>query len=71
MRPIVLLLLCLIGGQASAAPAPFFLWQSTATGQFSCAQRSPGEGWRKHSGPFRDAGCRTPQDAPVRSRLLP
>ncbi|WP_043311433.1 hypothetical protein [Pseudomonas sp. ML96] len=71
MRPLLFLLLSALAGAALAAPAPFYLWQSKASGQYTCAQLSPGEGWQKHSGPFRDAGCRTPQGDPVRSRLLP
>lgn len=63
--------LLIFAGSALAAPAPFYLWQSKTSGQFSCAQVKPGAGWVKHSGPFRDAGCRVPQDASYRSRLLP
>lgn len=43
---------------AHAAPAPFYLWQSSISGKFICKQLSPGEGWSKFSGPFEDGGCR-------------
>lgn len=70
LHPSQLLWLVLLGTtQLQAAPAPFYLWQSS-NGHFSCAQRAPGAAWERHSGPFRDAGCRVPADAPVRPRLL-
>ncbi|HGY9626306.1 hypothetical protein WCE02_19465 [Pseudomonas juntendi] len=42
----------------SAAPAPFYQWQSLATGRFMCSASNPGEGWVRHSGPYNNAGCR-------------
>lgn len=50
-----LLLVC----AAQAAPAPWYQWQSVATGRFMCSQVDPGEGWVRHSGPYNNAGCRT------------
>ena len=46
----------------------FFLWQSKVDGHLTCAQTSPGEGWIRFTGPFRDAGCRVAHDAPVNRR---
>jgi len=53
-----LLTLLLLTGPAQAAPAPWFKWQSSATGRYLCAQFSPGSGWVLHAGPYRNAGCR-------------
>ena len=44
------------------------LWQSKVDGHLTCAQTSPGEGWIRFTGPFRDAGCRVAHDAPVNRR---
>lgn len=52
-----------------AAPAAWYLWQSKVTGKYICRQWPPGEGWRRHSGPFADGGCRQaikPPPAPLR-----
>ena len=42
----------------SAAPAPFYLWQSLATGRYLCSATYPGQGWVRHAGPYNNAGCR-------------
>lgn len=68
MRLLSLLLSLALAAPAFAAPAPFYLWQSKLDGHYSCAQVQPGEGWLRHSGPYRDAACRVPLDAPIRSR---
>jgi hypothetical protein len=68
MRALLLCLALFPALPALAAPAPFYVWQSTLDGRFTCAQVQPGEGWVRHSGPYRDAGCRVPQGAPIRSR---
>ncbi|KAF1070574.1 MAG: hypothetical protein GAK45_00755 [Pseudomonas citronellolis] len=59
MRAFCLLLL-LACTSAFAAPMPFYFWQSRMDGRLACAQTSPGNGWQRFSGPFVDAGCRTP-----------
>ena len=41
----------------SAAPAPWFWWVSRYDSLRICAQTSPGDGWEKSGGPFRDARC--------------
>jgi hypothetical protein len=43
----------------SAAPAPFYQWQSLATGRNMCSASNPGDGWERHSGPSNNAACRT------------
>lgn len=43
---------------AQAAPAPWFWWESKATGQRTCSQTSPGEGWLRAGGPFNNSQCR-------------
>ena len=58
MRILLLTALLALSAPGFAAPAPFFLWQSTADDHLTCAQVSPGEGWIRFAGPFRDAGCR-------------
>ncbi|MGA6097758.1 hypothetical protein ACPESN_07755 [Stutzerimonas marianensis] len=46
---------------ASAAPAPYYQWQSKADGTVICRQTPPGHGWELLSGqPFRDLNCTQP-----------
>ncbi|MCV6341178.1 hypothetical protein OFL47_32415 [Pseudomonas aeruginosa] len=45
---------------AQAAPAPFYKWQSKLDGQVACMQTSPGDGWVRLDGPYRDLRCREP-----------
>ncbi len=40
-----------------AAPAPWYLWRSRIDGQVFCAQTSPGVGWQRVGGPYREAHC--------------
>lgn len=53
-------LLCLltITSIASAAPAPWYRYQSLASGRFICSQIDPGPHYMKFSGPWSNAGCR-------------
>ena len=60
MRLALLPLLLILAVPGFAAPAPFFIWQSKLDGALTCAQATPGEGWQRLGGPFRDAGCRVP-----------
>lgn len=60
MRLALFSLLLVLSVPGFAAPAPFFIWQSKLDGGLTCAQTSPGEGWLRLGGPFRDAGCRVP-----------
>lgn len=41
----------------SAAPAAWYQWRSKVTSDEICAQTTPGEGWEKWRGPFKDARC--------------
>lgn len=41
----------------AAAPAPWYRWASLQTDSEICAQISPGAGWYKALGPFRDSRC--------------
>ncbi|MDF1484263.1 hypothetical protein PY257_03550 [Ramlibacter sp. H39-3-26] len=53
-------LLLMVTGQAAlvwAEPAPWYRWRSRVSGAVVCAQASPGEGWVRGGGPFRDARC--------------
>ena len=47
----------LLFSDAFAAPAAWQVWRSKSTGMTVCAQVSPGEGWERIGGPFRDAHC--------------
>lgn len=60
MRLALLTLLFALSAPGFAAPAPFYLWQSKLDGGLTCAQTSPGEGWLRLGGSFRDAGCHVP-----------
>ncbi|MDD1959967.1 hypothetical protein NP534_07595 [Pseudomonas sp. 39004] len=55
---LALLPLLVAAPSLSAAPAPFYQWQSLATGRFMCSATNPGDGWVRHSGPYNNAGCR-------------
>ncbi|QRY81798.1 hypothetical protein JVX91_12075 [Pseudomonas sp. PDNC002] len=69
--PLVALLLVPLS--LSAAPMPFYKWQSKLDGAYTCQQTSPGSGWTKIGGPFRDAVCREvlPQTPPPKGLALP
>lgn len=43
---------------AVAAPAPWYKYQSLATGRYLCSQVDPGPQYRRFAGPFGNAGCR-------------
>ncbi|NMG70118.1 hypothetical protein [Parazoarcus communis] len=45
------------------APAPWYWWHSRIDGQGHCAQISPGPGWIRGAGPFRDLRCTQAADA--------
>ncbi|MBF7144595.1 MULTISPECIES: hypothetical protein [Pseudomonas] len=55
---LFMIFLTLTSGLAEAAPAPWFTYQSLATGQFVCLQHDPGEAFQRFAGPFHNAGCR-------------
>lgn len=43
-----------------AAPAPWYKWQSKVDGKVFCAQTSPGGGWKRLKGSYRDLRCQKP-----------
>lgn len=43
---------------AQAEPAAWFWWASNTSQGRVCAQVSPGPGWDKVAGPYRNARCR-------------
>ena len=51
-------LLLMAATTASAAPAPWYKYQSLATGRYLCSQVNPGDAYIKFAGPFNNAGCR-------------
>ncbi len=55
-----LLLALLLSTPSQAEPAPWYWWISLIDGQRHCAQTSPGPGWRKGPGPYRDIRCEKP-----------
>ena len=59
MKRLMLTILLIMALPLAAAPAPFYQWQSLATGRYMCSASSPGEGWVRHSGPYNNAACRT------------
>ncbi|MCP1622671.1 hypothetical protein J2T47_001384 [Pseudomonas nitroreducens] len=72
-RTLLLAALLLASLSAEAAPMPFYRWQSKLDGAYTCQQTSPGSGWQKIGGPFRDAGCREalPQTPPPKGLAVP
>lgn len=44
-----------LGASAVAEPAPWYQWHSRIDGAVVCAQASPGQGWIRSNGPFRNA----------------
>lgn len=44
-----------------AGPAPWYKWRSKLNSSTEvCAQTSPGDGWERSSGPYKDARCEQP-----------
>ena len=60
MKPRAALLLCLLWFTtiSQAEPAAWYIWESKLNAHRICAQISPGEGWIKRLGPFKNAQCR-------------
>ena len=53
-------LLLALAGSAAAQPAPWYKWRSKLDGRETCRQVTPGEGWERVSGPYKDASCTRP-----------
>lgn len=58
LKRSLIALLLLAATTAGAAPAPWFKYQSVATGRYLCSQVDPGDAYIKFAGPFNNAGCR-------------
>lgn len=56
-RPLVALAAGVFCSALLAAPAAWYKWTSKRDGTQVCAQVSPGEGWEKFDGPYKDAHC--------------
>lgn len=56
----LLLVAMVVAASASAAPAAWHKWRSKHDGELVCAQVSPGKGWERVFGPFRDPQCTLP-----------
>lgn len=54
-------LLALLAVPAWAGNAGWYRWESRIDGRLVCAQTSPGEGWKRFAGPFKDAACTRPR----------
>lgn len=59
-KSVAALLLCTWSAIAIAQPAPWYKWKSKLNGKITCTQTSPGDGWTKDSGPYKDARCEVP-----------
>ena len=59
MTRLMLIALLAMALPLSAAPAPFYLWQSLVTGRYLCVPHNPGKGWVRHAGPYNNAACRS------------
>jgi hypothetical protein len=53
----LVLLLFFIPGSSLASPAAWFKWRSKLDSAVVCSQTTPGDGWEKFTGPYRDARC--------------
>ncbi|MET3134428.1 hypothetical protein AAKU55_004724 [Oxalobacteraceae bacterium GrIS 1.11] len=42
---------------AWAGPAPWYQWRSRADGHYACRQTTPGFGWERAIGPYKDSRC--------------
>ncbi|WP_312380986.1 hypothetical protein [Pseudomonas oryzihabitans] len=70
-RCLAISLLGLLASQALAEPAAYWRWRSSANGQEFCTQTSPGPGWDRVAGPFRDLHCREAGSLPLRRWAAP
>jgi hypothetical protein len=53
----LLFALLLMSVNAFAEPAAWYQWRSKLENVSVCSQTSPGAGWERASGPYRDARC--------------
>ncbi len=72
MRIFLLALSLFLPIAASAAPAPYYQWQSKLDGTIICRQTSPGEGWQRlNERAFRDLNCTLPAARVERPSTVP
>ncbi|MBS1210925.1 MAG: hypothetical protein H6R19_3323 [Proteobacteria bacterium] len=57
MKRSLCALLAVLSFATHAAPAPWYWWTSKISGKRVCSQTSPGEGWERGNGPFRNSRC--------------
>ncbi|MFZ6774679.1 hypothetical protein ACO0LB_18405 [Undibacterium sp. SXout7W] len=60
MRAIYFLSMVLLAAFSAAswsAPADWYKWRSKIDSVEICSQTSPGDGWERAAGPFRDPRC--------------
>jgi hypothetical protein len=55
-----LVLLALFCSASIAGTAPWYQWRSKLNAVVVCAQTSPGEGWEKIGGPYKNGRCDIP-----------
>jgi len=61
MKYSFVLVLSAISFVASAKPAPWYWWASQLNDGRICLQTSPGDGWYRDGGPYKDSRCRNDQ----------
>lgn len=72
MRAVLIAFCLFLPVLSSAAPAPYYQWQSKADGTVICRQTSPGHGWELLNGqPFRDLNCTMPAARIERPSVVP
>jgi hypothetical protein len=54
---LIMILMMLFTLTASGGPAPWYKFKSKVTGKVECLQTSPGPGWEKLPGSYKDSHC--------------
>jgi len=60
LKAVLFLVVTFYFTSLSAAPAPWYQWQSKVDGKVFCAQTSPGKGWKRLKGSYQDVRCEKP-----------
>ncbi|MDZ4316938.1 MAG: hypothetical protein U0989_19500 [Azonexus sp.] len=61
LKFLLALILTAVSLVASAEPAPWYWWASKLDAARVCWQTSPGSGWYRDGGPYKDSRCRNDQ----------